>query len=65
MSKEYTFTTKHYPVNDLLELELEEHMNQMGKAGWELVSTQELIHEYSPTTSQMILFWARIDESAS
>ncbi len=59
MSKEYTFTTKHYPVNDLLELDLEEHMNQMGKAGWELVSTQQLIREHSPTTSQMILFWGK------
>lgn len=59
MAKEYTFTTKHYPINDLLELDLEEHMSQMGKTGWELVCTQQLIREHSHTSPQMILFWSR------
>ena len=58
--KEYTFTTKHYPVNDLLELDLEEHMNQMGKGGWELVNTQQLIGERNPTIPKMIFFWGRV-----
>lgn len=59
MPKAYTFTTKHYPTNDLLELDLENHMNQMAEVGWELVCTQQLINEYSATTPQMILFWAK------
>lgn len=59
MPKEYTFTTKHYPVNDLYELDLEEHMNQMASAEWELVSTQQLICERDTTTPQMILFWGK------
>ncbi len=59
MTKEHTFTTKNYPINDLLELDLEEHMNQMGKDGWVLVSTQQLIGEQSPTIPQIILFWNR------
>ena len=58
MPKEYTFTTKHCPVNDLLELDLRQH-NQMAEAGWELVSTQKLIREHSPTTPQMIFFWGK------
>jgi predicted GNAT family N-acyltransferase len=45
MAKAYTFTTKHYPVNDLLELDLQDHLEQMAKFGWELVSTQRLINE--------------------
>ena len=59
MGKEYTFTTKNYPVNDLYELDLEEHINQMAKTGWELVSTQQLIREHNHTAPQMILFWGR------
>ena len=59
MSKEYTFTTKHYPTNDLYELDLEHHMNQMAEGGWTLVSTQHLIHEKRQTTPQMILFWSK------
>ena len=59
MPKEYTFTPKHYPTNDLYELDLENHMNQMAAAGWELVSTQQLIREHSPTTPQMIFFWGK------
>jgi len=50
MAKEYTFTTKNYPVNDLLELDLEEHLNQMAKVGWELVGTQHLVNEHSSAT---------------
>ena len=45
MTKAYTFTTKHYPVNDLMALDLEDHLDQMAKAGWQLVSTQHLINE--------------------
>lgn len=59
MPKEYTFSTKHYPTNDLYELDLEEHMNQMANAGWELVSTQQLIHEQNSTSPQLILFWCK------
>ena len=59
MPKEYTFTTKHYPVNDLWELDLQSHLDQMAEAGWTLVCTQRLIHEDRQTTPQMILFWNR------
>ncbi len=59
MTKEHTFTTKNNPINDLLELDLEEHMKQMGKDGWVLVSTQQLIGEKNPTIPKMILFWSR------
>ena len=59
MSKKYTFTTKHYPVNDLWELDLEHHMNQMAEDGWTLVCTQHLIREDHQTTPQMILFWSK------
>ncbi|BEH09426.1 MULTISPECIES: hypothetical protein [Geobacter] len=63
MAKTYTFTVKHYPVNDLLGLDLEAHLDQMGKAGWELVSTQQLINEHSATTPQIIFFWGKDEES--
>lgn len=59
MPKSYTFTTKNYPTNDLLELDLENHINQMAEADWELVCTQQLIKEYGATSPQMILFWVR------
>ena len=59
MPKEYTFTTKNYPTNDLYELDLEEHMNQMAKVGWELVSTEQLIQEHNSTPPQLILFWGK------
>lgn len=62
MAKEYTFTTKHYPVNDLLGLDLEDHLNQMAKSGWELVSTQQLINAHSTTTPQLIFFWGKNEE---
>ncbi len=59
MPKTYSFTTKSYPINDLLELDLENHMNQMAETGWELVCTQQLIKEYSTTSPQIIFFWVR------
>ncbi len=63
MPKAYTFTTKHYPVNDLLALDLQDHLDQMAKTGWELVSTQQLINEHSVTTPQIILFWGREEDN--
>ncbi|HKL25521.1 MAG TPA: hypothetical protein VJ910_04785 [Desulfuromonadales bacterium] len=59
MPKSYTFTTKNYPTNDLLELDLENHINQMAEADWELVCTQQLIKEYGAASPRMILFWVR------
>ncbi|MGK2907507.1 MAG: hypothetical protein ACSLFH_14355 [Desulfuromonadales bacterium] len=59
MPKTYSFTTKSYPTNDLLELDLESHLNQMAETGWELVCTQQLIKEYSTTSAQIILVWVR------
>ena len=61
--KTYTFTIKHYPVNDLLALDLQDHMDQMAMVGWELVSSQQLINEHSSTTPQMIFFWGKDDEN--
>ena len=57
MEKAYTFTIKHYPVNDLLALDLQDHLDSMAKLGWQLVSTQQLINEHSTTTPQIIFFW--------
>lgn len=62
MAKEHTFTTKHYPVNDLLALDLQDHLDSMTKFGWEIVSTQQLINERSSTTPQLIFFWAKDEE---
>lgn len=59
MERAYTFTAKHYPVNDLLELDLEEHLNQMGKMGWDLVSTEQLVNKHSKTTPQLLFFWGK------
>ena len=59
MPTEYTFTTKHYPINDLWELDLQNHLDQMAADGWSLVSTQHLIREDHQATPQMILFWNR------
>lgn len=63
MAKAYTFTTKHYPVNDLLALDLQDHLDSMAKIGWELVSTQQLINEHSATTPQMIFFWGKEEDN--
>jgi hypothetical protein len=62
MPKSYSFTVKHYPVNELLELDLETHLNQMADAGWELVSTEPLVNAHSTTTPQLIFFWAKDKE---
>jgi hypothetical protein len=35
MPKEYAFTTRHSPAKNLYQLDLEEHMHQMAKMGWE------------------------------
>ena len=59
MPREYTFSTKHYPINDLWELDLQNHLDQMAADGWSLVSTQHLIREGHQTTPQMIIFWSR------
>jgi hypothetical protein len=59
MAKAYTFTIKHYPVNELLALDLQDHLDQMAKTGWELVNSQQLINEHSSTTPQMIFFWGK------
>ena len=63
MAKTYTFTIRHYPVNELLELDLQDHLDQMAKVGWELVNSQQLINEHSSTTPQMLFFWGRDDEN--
>jgi hypothetical protein len=63
MAKTYTFTIKHYPVNELLALDLQDHLDQMAKVGWVLVSSQQLINEHSSTTPQMIFFWGKDDEN--
>jgi hypothetical protein len=62
MAKANTFSVKHYPVNDLLSLDLQDHMDGMAKLGWDLVGTQQLINEHSPTTPQLIFFWAKDEE---
>ncbi|MSM38596.1 MAG: hypothetical protein GJT30_03090 [Geobacter sp.] len=62
MTKTYTFTTKHYPVNDLLALDLQDHLDNMARVGWELVSTQQLINEHSLTTPQIMFFWGKDNE---
>ena len=59
MAKKYTFTTRHYPVNDLLALALQDQLDEMAKLGWELVSAQQLIDEHSATTPQLIFFWGK------
>lgn len=59
MAKEYTFSTRHYPVNDLWELDLQSHLDQMAGDGWTLVCTQQLVHEDRQATPQMVLFWSR------
>jgi hypothetical protein len=61
MAKEYIFTIKHYPINDLLALDLQDHLDQMAKTGWELTNTQQLVNDHSSTTPQMIIFWSRND----
>ena len=62
MTKTYTFTTKHYPVNDLLALDLQEHLDQMARVGWELAGTRQLVNDHSPTTPQIMFFWGKDNE---
>jgi hypothetical protein len=62
MERTYTFTTKPYPVNELLALALQDHLDQMAKVGWKLVSTQPLINEHSGKTPQIIFFWGKNEE---
>jgi len=57
MAKAYTFTIKHYPVNDLLALDLQDHLDSMSRVGWELISTERLVDEHSATTPQLLFFW--------
>jgi hypothetical protein len=59
MSKAFTFTTKSYPTNDLFALDLQSHMDQMAKLGWDLVSTQHLIEEDNSKIPQMMFFWSK------
>jgi len=62
MAKTYTFTAKHYPVNDLLALDLQDHLDEMAKLGWEMVSTQRLINEHSLATPQLMFLWGKKEE---
>ena len=62
MAKTNTFTVKHYPVNDLLALDLQDHLESMAELGWDLVGTQQLINEHSSTTPQLMFFWAKDEE---
>lgn len=62
MTKAYTFTIKHYPVNDLLGLDLQDHLDQMARAGWRLVGTERLVNEHSITTPQIIFFRGKDEE---
>ena len=59
MTKTYTFTTRHYPVNELLALDLQQHLDQMAKEGWDLVSSQQLINKHYDAIPQMIFFWGK------
>jgi hypothetical protein len=63
MAKTYTFTIKHYPVNDLLALDLQDHLDQMARVGWELVNSQQLINGHSSTTPQMVFFGAGMEKA--
>lgn len=63
MAKTYTFTIKHYPVNDLLALDLQDHLDQMSRVGWQLVNSQQLINDHSSTTPQMIFFWGKNEDN--
>jgi hypothetical protein len=49
-------TTTHYPANDLVALDLQDHPEQMAGAGWELISIQQLIKKHSAPTPRMIFF---------
>ena len=59
MTKAYTFSTRSYPTNDLLALDLQSHLDQMAKVGWELISTQHLINERHSGSPQLMFFWVQ------
>jgi hypothetical protein len=63
MAKVYSFTTRHYPINDLLALDLQEHLDQMAKVGWELVSTQQLVNVHYDATARLMFFWGKDEEN--
>jgi len=50
MAVTHTFTIKHYPVNDLLAPDLQEHLDSVAKFGREMFGTQQLVIENSPAT---------------
>lgn len=62
MAKSHTFTPKHYPVNELLALYLQEHVDQMVMGGGEIASIQQLILESSPTIDKITFFRVRNEE---
>ena len=62
MGKSLTFTTKSYPFNDLLALDFQEHLDNMVKLGWKLVSTQQLMNGQGSPVAQMILFWGKDED---
>jgi hypothetical protein len=52
----------HYqalPVNNLLALALQDHLDEMAKLVWELASAQQFINEHSATSLQEIFFWGK------
>lgn len=59
MARSYTFTTKHYPTNELLALDFQEHLDQMARLGWALVGTEPLVKEHDSASPQLILFWGK------
>ena len=63
MGKSLTFTTKSYLFNDLLALDFQEHLDGMAKLGWNLVSTQQLMSGHGSPVAQLMLFWAKDEET--
>ena len=43
MAKANTFTVKHYPVNDLLGLDLQDHLESMAESGLDLIDIHDNI----------------------
>ena len=62
MAKKYSFTTRHYPTTDPLATDLQDHLDQMARTGWDLVSTQQLINTRYDATAQLLFFWSRDEE---
>jgi len=42
-AKANTFTAKHYPVNDLLALDLQDHLVSVAESGWVLIDIHDNI----------------------